>query len=145
MNTSRSMLMLFFAAIAATASAEDRIAAKADGAEVEMRSDGSIKVVVEARDGAAWLSIHDSDQAGSLDCKGRHVSVSGERNKLKLTGTCLSVEVSGDNNELVVDVLGEASLAGDENRIEWKRAASGSTPEVSDSGDGNTVKRAAAG
>jgi Protein of unknown function (DUF3060) len=145
MKASCPVLMLFLAAIAVTATAEDRIAVKADGAEVALRSDGSIKVVVETRDGAAWLSIHDSHQTGTLDCKGRHVAVSGEGNKLRLTGTCLSVEVSGDSNELVVDVLGEASLAGDENRIEWKRAASGSAPEVSDSGDDNTVRRATAG
>jgi hypothetical protein len=145
MNACRTVLMLSLAATALTVSAEERITAKADGVEAEVRSDGTIKVVVETRAGASWLSIHDSEQTGTLDCKGRHVSVSGEDNKLTLTGTCLSVEVSGDRNELVVDVLGEASLAGDENRIQWKRAASGNAPEVTDSGDGNSVKRASAG
>lgn len=138
----RTMLSLLLAATAMAASAEDRIAAKTDGVEAEIRGDGSIKVVVEARDGATWLSIHDSRQAGAIDCKGRHVSISGKRNKLTLTGTCPYLEISGDNNELVVDALGEASFAGDENRVEWKRAATGDAPEVSDSGSGNTVKRA---
>jgi hypothetical protein len=139
----RPVMSLLLTVVSLAASADDRIAAKAGGVDAEMRSDGSVKVVVEVRDGTSWLSIHDSRQAGAVDCKGRHISVSGKRNTLTLTGECPFVEISGDNNALVVDTLGEASLAGDQNRIDWKRASSGAAPEVSDSGDGNVVKRVA--
>jgi hypothetical protein len=143
MTTCRILLGLTLAATATFACADDRIAAKAPGVDAEIRSDGSIRVQVEARDGEQWLSIHDSGQAGEIDCKGRHVSITAERSVLKLTGNCPFVDVSGDDNQVSVETLGEVSIAGDNNVVEWKRAASGTAPEISNSGDDNVIRRAA--
>ncbi|HJU40845.1 MAG TPA: DUF3060 domain-containing protein [Tahibacter sp.] len=142
MTTYRILPILFLAAVATAASADDRIAAKAPGVEAEMRGDGSVSVKVDVRDGEQWLSLEDSRQAGTIACKGRHVSISGKRNRLTLTGDCPFLDVSGDGNEITVEALGELSLAGDGNRVAWKRAVVGGAPEVSDSGDDNVVKRA---
>ena len=82
-------------------------------------------------------------ETGTVHCRGRNVSVSGKRNQITLQGDCPFIEVSGDENELQIESVGEISLSGDDNRLSWQRSSRGSAPAVGDDGDGNRVERSA--
>ncbi len=132
-------LLLFALTPFAALHAADQITAETSGVRAQISSDGRISVVVGTVEGKPLVSIEDSRQEGHYDCAGRHVSISGKRNQLVLTGDCPFVDVSGDDNKVVVDRLGELSVAGDNNTVLWREGMDGAAPKVGDDGEGNQL------
>ena len=128
--------------VASTVQAEDQVRANAGGVQAQADADG-ITVQLVNRDDGPWLSVENRGETGTVHCRGRNVSVSGKRNQITLQGDCPFIEVSGDENELQIESVGEISLSGDDNRLSWQRSSRGSAPAVGDDGDGNRVERSA--
>jgi hypothetical protein len=105
---------------------------------------------------SADVNIIDNNQKVTVDCaKEKSVNIVGNKATVTLTGTCqsvnisgnkatvkgtvLSVNISGDNNSLVLDGVDGILLSGDENTITYKKGVKEKAPKVMDSGDKNSV------
>ncbi|WP_161880791.1 DUF3060 domain-containing protein [Deinococcus alpinitundrae] len=75
----------------------------------------------------------------SVDCRGRSVTISGDNQRLTLTGSCASVILKGNRNTLQVSRVGSISIQGSGNRVLWTSAISGAKPLLRLSGSGNVV------
>lgn len=133
-------LWLFALAPFATLQAADQISADVAGVRAQISADGQIAVDIGDVDGKPLVSIENSRQEGHYDCAGRHVSISGKHNQLVLTGECPFVDVSGDENKVVIDRLGELSVAGDGNTVLWREGIGGIAPQVGDDGEDNQLQ-----
>ena len=74
-----------------------------------------------------------------LDCRGHSVTVSGNNQRLTLTGSCASVILKGNRNTVQVNRVGSISIQGSGNRVTWTAAISGAKPLLRLSGSGNVV------
>jgi len=74
-----------------------------------------------------------------VDCRGRSVTVTGNNQRLTLTGSCAAVLVKGNRNTLQVSRVGSISIQGSGNRVTWVSAISGAKPLLRLSGSGNVV------
>lgn len=100
-----------------------------------------------------------NNQTLSIDCaKQKTVSVTGNDNKVTLTGTCTRVTLTGNgntvtgstgaltltgnDNQVQADSLDSVHIMGKTNTVSWKRAVTGASPSVSDMGKNNTVTQA---
>lgn len=133
-------LWLFALAPFAASQAASQLSAELAGVRAQISADGQISVDIGDVDGKPLVSIENSRQEGHYDCAGRHVSISGKRNRLVLTGECPFVDLSGDENKVVVDRLGELSVAGDGNTVLWREGIGGASPQVGDDGEDNQLQ-----
>jgi hypothetical protein len=88
--------------------------------------------------------VADEKATRSIDCRGRGVTVQGNGNTLTLRGTCGKLDVQGNENIISVDTVHAVSTTGNKNRVTWTRAADGETPDTSDLGNGNVIRRGTA-
>jgi len=88
--------------------------------------------------------VSDEKATRSIDCRGRGVTVMGNGNTLTLRGTCGKVDVQGNENIISVDTVHAIGTTGNKNRVTWTRAADGETPDTSDLGNGNVIRRGTA-
>ncbi len=80
-----------------------------------------------------------SSASRPFDCRGRSVTVTGNNQRLTLTGSCAAVLVKGNRNTLQVSRVGSISIQGSGNRVTWVSAISGAKPLLRLSGSGNVV------
>jgi hypothetical protein len=97
----------------------------------------------------------DNSKTHAVDCsKDASVRVSGNKNTFTLTGTCKSVQISGNlnvikgdgaksvmisgNENTVTLTIDNAMISGNKNTVSYK----GKKPSIADNGTGNTVTQA---
>lgn len=74
----------------------------------------------------------------TLECTNNQVSVSGVNNEVVLTGHCSRVDVSGVENTVTINTADAIVVSGLNNRVTFRSG----TPELTNSGIGNTLARA---
>ena len=76
----------------------------------------------------------------TIPCQGRAVEVAGSNHVLTFTGTCASLDLSGTNNQVTINLAPNASLvvAGSNQTVRWR---STTQPKLDQSGAGNRVIR----
>ena len=86
-----------------------------------------------------------ADSGGQLvrDCAGKDVVVSGNDDRLVLSGGCRSLTISGDANQILADMAAgaEISLRGSNNDLAWTRSTGTADPIIVDGGRANRVVR----
>lgn len=83
------------------------------------------------------LTITGVRQNRTITCNDSTVAVSGISNTVVLTGHCASLKVSGMKNVVTVDAVDAVDASGINNKVTFH---SGS-PQISNSGSGNTVQQ----
>ncbi|WP_209305663.1 DUF3060 domain-containing protein [Mycobacterium sp. PS03-16] len=92
--------------------------------------------VVEQAPAGGQLSIAGVEGDKRVACNDSVISVSGVSNTVTITGHCVSVTVSGMDNEVIVDNADVISASGFENRVTFRSGE----PQINNSGD-NIVER----
>ncbi len=103
---------------------------RVDQAEAHQTIEAGGRDVTVMRDGAV---IFITGGCGRL-------TVQGGGNKIQADSVA-TLEVSGHENTVVLDILGGGVIVGDRNRVSWKRGLEGASPEVKSSGNDNEVSR----
>ncbi len=155
----RALILIALSLVASAATcarAAEGVSVNTPEAQVEVRTDGTISVMVDEnvvnsangaavkytesqRGGVAWMSFENSGQAGNVECQKRHVSITGDGSQLVLQGECPFVEVSGDDNQVTIESAGKISVAGDGNMVTWQKGINKAKPKISDSGANNLI------
>lgn len=109
---------------------------------------------------AAANPYTDNKKTITHDCaKSPDATVSGNENKITLTGTCTSVSIKGNKNVLTIESSKEVSVTGNENTVTvtasdkistmgnkntvtWKKGISDKKPSVSNLGTKNKISEA---
>jgi outer membrane protein OmpA-like peptidoglycan-associated protein len=91
--------------------------------------------------GAESVVLGDSSGQLIRDCSKTDVVVSGNNDRIVLTGGCHSLTILGDGNEILADMDAgtKISLSGNNNNLAWGKSSDGVDPSVVDGGRGNTV------
>jgi hypothetical protein len=95
---------------------------------------GSVAVAAHAGQGATK----------SRECADGVTRVDGVGERLRLTGECSSVVVSGSGNRVTIERTASINVSGMNNTVEWEESLEGDKPKVISSGIGNSVTRAKA-
>ena len=107
----------------------------------------------------ADIVISEDDQNRTIDCNRSAIIVTGNDNRLTLTGECrrltvdgddndinaaavTEVAISGDDNAIRLETVGKIVTRGDDNSVTWTSGVGNRQPEVSDSGDDNAIRQA---
>jgi hypothetical protein len=69
-------------------------------------------------------------------------AVVGAGQRVRLTGECQKVVVSGSGNRVTVERVGSLNVSGIDNEVRWERSLQGDAPRVVTSGLKNSVTRA---
>jgi len=70
-----------------------------------------------------------------------YVQVSGNANKVTLTGACAKVALSGNTNTVTVESVGILVVTGNANTAEYKNGLDGKPPKITESGNANKVSK----
>jgi hypothetical protein len=89
----------------------------------------------------ATLVFADNREERTVDCEGRTVEVLGNRNRLRLRGSCAGVRVSGNVNVVEVDLTPIIATTGNENTVRYRDLIDGERPKVANTGRDNTIRR----
>lgn len=91
----------------------------------------------------AEIEIDGNNQRQTLDCKGQKVEVGGSGHIIKLKGDCTKVEIMGTNNTITVNGLTSAKVAGEGNRLYYKKALSknGKLPQIIEGTNNKIIKQ----
>jgi hypothetical protein len=81
-------------------------------------------------------------RVSTIACSQETTRISGAGQRVRLTGECRSVVVSGSGNRVVVERVGSLNVSGMDNEVRWERSLSGDAPHVVTSGIKNVVTRA---
>lgn len=156
MKLARSLAHLFTAGLIASASvatAEDveitdgKVKVKgANGQTVEI-TDGLIAGTgdedgVVGEDGKATVITGNNKKVKQACVTGKtHFTVTGNNNKVTLTGECAKVTVTGNNNKVHVDNVGVLVMTGNANNATYLGGLSGKAPKITRTGNGNVVEK----
>ena len=80
-------------------------------------------------------------RTGTITCSEETTRIDGVGQKVRLTGDCRTVVVSGSGNRVVVERVGSLKVSGTDNQVRWERSLEGSAPQVVSSGIKNVVTR----
>jgi len=80
-------------------------------------------------------------RTGTITCAEETTRIDGVGQKVRLTGECRTVVVSGSGNRVVVERVGSLKVSGMDNQVRWERSLEGSAPQVVSSGIKNVVTR----
>lgn len=75
-------------------------------------------------------------------CNDNHVVLRGSGQRLRLTGRCASLTVTGDRNTVSLERVGLITVRGSRNTVTWGAALAGGRPLVRLSGAANAVRAA---
>jgi hypothetical protein len=92
---------------------------------------------------AAAVVISNNEQTRTIDCTGGNVTVDGNVNTLSLTGECQNVEINGNENTVRIEAAAAISVAGNQNRVTWRRGVGSASPRISNLGTANSIARLA--
>jgi hypothetical protein len=94
---------------------------------------------------AADGSIHyrTSRAAQQIDCDGRPIVLEGDRTEIGLAGPCRIVQITGNHNDITVDIVpaGTIAVTGGHNDVSWRLTVPGPPPVLQDQGESNSFHR----
>ena len=78
-----------------------------------------------------------------IDCDGRPIELAGSRTEMTLAGPCRFVRISGDHNDIALDIVpaGTIDITGAHNDVSWRQTELGPRPDLQDHGESNTFHR----
>lgn len=97
-------------------------------------------IVDRAADGT--LNLLGFGQQQVIECDNNPVQITSNHGSITLRGTCSEVTLVGNDNQVQSETVGVISVTGNNNRITWLNSLSGTTPQVTRSGRGNSVAQA---
>jgi hypothetical protein len=83
----------------------------------------------------------DAGRTSTIACSKETTRIDSVGQRVRLTGDCRAVVVSGSGNRVVVERLGSLNLSGMDNEVRWERSLQGDAPRVVTSGIKNVVLR----
>ena len=88
-----------------------------------------------------WTVYRQTRLAARVACGDRPVLIAGNRVEMHLTGTCHQVRISGNHNDVSVEVApgGTIEITGANNDVTWTMPSPGARPTMIDSGKGNSI------
>jgi hypothetical protein len=109
-------------------------------------SDASVAFALTAWFGLAALLAPVGAQEGAarattIACTKETTRLDGIGQRVRLTGDCRVVVVSGSSNHVVVERAGSLNVSGMDNEVRWERSLQGEKPRVVNSGIRNVVSR----
>jgi hypothetical protein len=114
-----------------------------------MRSDTSMALALialfglEPSSGAAGAQqAGDAGRTSTMACSKETTRIDGAGQRVRLTGDCRVVVVSGAGNRVVVERVGSLTVSGVDNEVRWERSLEGDAPRLVTSGIKNVVLRA---
>lgn len=92
-----------------------------------------------------WLVYQDSHISQIADCTRQPIVLGGSHTDFTLNGMCDHVRVSGDHNDITIQIGPAATIeiTGAHNDVTWQQMAPGPPPRLLDSGIENTFHHAA--
>lgn len=90
---------------------------------------------------AGALQTGDAGRTSTIACSKETTRIDSTDQRVRLTGDCRAVVVSGSGNRVVVERLGSLNLSGMDNEVRWERSLQGDAPRVVTSGMKNVVLR----
>lgn len=119
--------------------------------QVEVRGLGALVNVEggEAGDGEQVVAEGDepvlitgNSRRLTLVCKpNAEVMISGNANKIALTGPCAKVNISGNSQVITIESAGEIAVTGNSNRVAWRTGLEGKKPKITQLGNANKVSQ----
>lgn len=111
-----------------------------------MRNLESVALAFIASVGLAPLTVPVSAQQGgrttTMACSEETTRIDGIGQRVRLTGECPTVVVSGSGNRVVVERVGSLNVSGMDNQVRWEHSLQGDAPRVVSSGIKVVVTRA---
>jgi len=109
-------------------------------------SDASIAFAFTALFGLAPLlaplgAQEGAGRASTMACSKETTRLDGIGQRVRLTGDCRVVVVSGSGNHVVVERVGSLNVSGMDNEVRWERSLQGEKPRVVNSGVRNVVSQ----
>lgn len=90
----------------------------------------------------AAAQLSGDDATLSHDCEsGERVELVGSRNFVTVTGLCVGLSISGDGNQVTVEVVDEIRIEGGDNDVRWQRALTAERPNVVELDGHNRIAR----
>jgi hypothetical protein len=103
---------------------------RADAVQVDTAIEGEV------------LGINGSEKKQSANCtKYNAVKINGDKNVLKVSGTCRQIMFNGDNNDVTADAATEFVFNGTGNTLRYSRFANGKFPSVVQGQSGNVIEK----
>jgi hypothetical protein len=99
------------------------------------------KEQASVRDGRTWYG---EDRAkAELECPDGPLTLAGNRTKLTFKGRCTDVRITGDRNDISIEIVpaGRIEIAGNHNDVTWRQVGEGPMPELVNSGKSNDFHR----
>ncbi len=90
---------------------------------------------------SALAGAPQAGRTSTIACSEETTRIDGIGQRIRLTGECPEVVVSGSGNRVVVERVGSLNVSGMDNQVRWERSLQGEAPRVVSSGIKNTVTR----
>jgi hypothetical protein len=110
-------------------------AVEIDGSAIRVRGAGGTTAAIEG--GAASATggrrhvVNSAEDEVTLHCApGDTVEITAAAVQATITGTCAAVQVNGADNHVRIESVGEVSIVGSGNAVEWQRTLDGRAPLV---------------
>ena len=84
----------------------------------------------------------DGQSVKAMPCTGDTTRIDGVGQRLRLTGDCRTVVVSGSGNRVEIERAGTINVSGIDNEVRWQASLQGDAPRILNSGLKNVVTRA---
>ena len=84
----------------------------------------------------------DAQSVKAMPCTGDTTRIDGVGQRLRLTGDCRTVVVSGSGNRVVIERAGTINVSGIDNEVRWESSLQDDAPRIINSGLKNVVTRA---
>ena len=95
---------------------------------------------------AAGAQLTGSAQTLKHECEvGERVELVGDTNIVTVTGECLGLSISGNGNQVTIEVVDEIRIEGENNDVRWTRGFTVDRPNMLETGGRNSVAELAAG
>jgi hypothetical protein len=91
---------------------------------------------------SALAGAPQAGRTSTITCSEETTRIDGIGQRVRLTGECPTVVVSGSGNRVVVERVGSLNVSGMDNQVRWERSLQGEAPRVVSSGIKNSVTRA---
>lgn len=90
-----------------------------------------------------WLVYGASHTAQTLPCAPTPILLSGSHTDTEVKGACAYVRVSGDHNDVAVDVAagGTVEIIGEHNDVTWHQVTRGPPPRLINARESNSFHR----
>ncbi len=88
-----------------------------------------------------WTVYRQTRLAARVPCGDGPVLIAGNRVEMHLTGACRLVRISGNHNDVSVEVApgGTIEITGAHNDVTWTMPSPGARPTLTDSGKENSI------